>query len=67
MKLRIDGRPLHDVYFDSVFYSKNYRVMIISSPDAISAINNFLVFSIVILCLVVIGFIFMITKGKMIF
>lgn len=67
MTLRIDGSPLHDVFFDSVFYSKNFRVMVISSPEAISAINNFLVFCIVVLCLVVVGFIFMITKGKMIF
>lgn len=67
MRLRVDGAPLHDVFFDSVFYSKNFKVMIISQPDSISAINNFLAFAIAILCIVVVGFVFMLYKGKLIF
>lgn len=67
MKLRVDGSPLHDVFFSSIFYSKNFRVMIISQPDTISAINNFLAFAIAILCVVVVGFVFMLYKGKLIF
>jgi hypothetical protein len=67
MKLTVDGTPLHDVFYESIFYSKNFRVMIISAPDAISAINNFLAFAIAILCIVVVGFVFMLYKGKMIF
>ena len=67
MKLRVNGEYLHEVFFESVFYSKNFRLMLISEPEAIASINNFLVFCIVILCVVVVGFLFMLTKGKAIF
>lgn len=67
MTLTVDGRPLHDVFYESIFYSKNFKIMIISEPDAISAINNFLAFAIAVLCIVVVGFVFMLYKGKLIF
>ena len=67
MKLKVNGDYLHEVFFNSAFYSKTFTLMIVSEPDALASKNNFLLFTIIVLAAVIACFVFMVSNASLIF
>jgi hypothetical protein len=64
MRLVVSAANIHPALYSSPFFSKRPRVMLISSPEEILLLNNFLTFTVVILVIFVLVFIFLMTKAK---
>ena len=67
MKLVVSAANIHPALYHSQFFPKGLQLMLISSPEEIILLNNFLTFTIVMLVIFVLAFVFLLTRAKVFF